>query len=138
MWVLKAIILSGKYVAIKKQLFNSKFFQNFPQQTEGMFNTGGKNDVSKGWEKSCKNMSKNFDSMSKSLDKILGYIDTLVFTAAIDKKRSDFVSFKLAVQAYKTLFDAFGSSAGSTGSKPNPTELMATINAAFAALNTLA
>ena len=103
-----------------------------------MFNTGGKNNLSKTWEKPCKNMIKNFEGVGKSLDKIIGHIDAITFSVSLDKKKADFTALKSAFQSYKALFDLFGKAAGSTSAQPNPTQLMADINVLFTALNAIA
>ena len=83
-------------------------------------------------------MSKSFENMAKIVDKILVHMDAVIFLTDFDKRKSDFTDFKIAIQAYKTTFDLFGSSSGSTGTNPTPTGLMANIKANLEKLNVLA
>lgn len=106
----------------------------FTQQSEGMFNTGGKNDAGTAWQKSCKSMSKSFDSIAKTAAKVSVSASAVVTLDTFDKKSADITFYIVAIQGWKVVFDLFGSASTSTSSKPNPTELMALINAAYATM----
>lgn len=100
-----------------------------------MFNTGGKNDLGKIWQNSCKNMSKSFESIVKTTARIYSYGDVIVTWDSYEEEQADLMYFSLALQGWRTVFDLFGAAAPSTDSTPNPTDLMDTIDEAYTAMS---
>lgn len=120
------------------KMFNCINSKILIQQSEGMFNTGGKLISGPVMQKSCSKMSTSFANIGKILVKIVAHIDAVNFNADIDKKKGDFVSLMVSLQSYKVLFDQFGSSVTSTSANPSPFQLMEDISGKLTSLNSVA